>query len=536
VQTAVAQNVGIGTDTPTTKLNVLQNANVSGIQVELTGNAGNSITAIPTNAANASSTIFVPNFSSGVGINLGMINAASAADGMQLLQLGTGAGQAIFHDNIGVGQFIDMSVAGNGLSGQQINHVGNGNGSFVLHSGAGNGYRVNHSGTGLGVLVDHTGAGIGSVNIMGQNAISHVNDLLANGGTGSLTVMDGNDGDGYVFSNVDNALAPTTGGDGFGFNGVVNTQTPTIGTTINGAVFAGTQWGVGHGMILTHSGATGRGIEVNIEGAANAEPNYFGVNEGLGSAFVGQNQNNVIPGTITVADFAYTGTDVSDHIGVTGASTPVAGWGIGVQGVGNFYGVFSLGDMGATGAKPFTIDHPADPENKMLKHFAIESNEVLNMYRGVIELDANGEATVELPDYFELININYSYQLTAIGTPQQPYVLQEIQGNTFVVAGAPNTKVSWTVYADRNDPYMQQNPEKGIDVVDKTGDRQGKYLTPELYGQPASSGMFYNPKHENGATKSSSPSPSSLGGYTPAGNIGAESVNKEPIEEPEINE
>ena len=113
------------------------------------------------------------------------------------------------------------------------------------------------------------------------------------------------------------------------------------------------------------------------------------------------------------------------------------------------------------------------------------------MYRGVSELDANGEATVILPDYFSLINKDYSYQLTAIGTSQSPYVKAEIENNKFVVAGTPGTKVSWTVYADRNDPYMQQNPERGLDVVEKEGERKGKYFAPELYDQPASSGMFY---------------------------------------------
>jgi hypothetical protein len=37
-------------------------------------------------------------------------------------------------------------------------------------------------------------------------------------------------------------------------------------------------------------------------------------------------------------------------------------------------GVFAFGDVGATGGKPFIIDHPLDPENKMLRHFALESN------------------------------------------------------------------------------------------------------------------------------------------------------------------
>lgn len=73
-------------------------------------------------------------------------------------------------------------------------------------------------------------------------------------------------------------------------------------------------------------------------------------------------------------------------------------------------------------------------------------------------------------------------------------MFSEIEGNSFVVAGEPNTKVSWTVYADRNDAYIQQYPEKAIDVVEKEGNRQGKYISPELYNQPESRGMFY---HEN---------------------------------------
>ncbi len=65
------------------------------------------------------------------------------------------------------------------------------------------------------------------------------------------------------------------------------------------------------------------------------------------------------------------------------------------------YGVLSLTNSGAFGTKSFHIDHPLDPANKTLTHYSIESNEILNMYRGIVELDENGFATVTLPDYFE---------------------------------------------------------------------------------------------------------------------------------------
>ena len=113
-------------------------------------------------------------------------------------------------------------------------------------------------------------------------------------------------------------------------------------------------------------------------------------------------------------------------------------------------------------------------------------------------LDANGKAEIELANYFEDININFSYQLTAIGTPQQPYVFTEIKNNKFTVAGQPNTKVSWLVIAERNDEYLKQNPEKRKVEVAKKGKEKGKYLMPELYNQPNSKGIFSKEEKSNG--------------------------------------
>ena len=106
-----------------------------------------------------------------------------------------------------------------------------------------------------------------------------------------------------------------------------------------------------------------------------------------------------------------------DGVGVYGYSYPNNNFGIGVYGLGRKYGVFASGGFGGTGAKYFVIDHPLDPENKILKHAAIESPEVLNMYRGNVVLNGTGEAVITLPDYFIEININYSYDLTPIGSP-----------------------------------------------------------------------------------------------------------------------
>ena len=50
-------------------------------------------------------------------------------------------------------------------------------------------------------------------------------------------------------------------------------------------------------------------------------------------------------------------------------------------------------------AKAFTIPHPLDPENKVLRHYCIEGPDVWNVYAGNARL-VNGKAVVELPAYY----------------------------------------------------------------------------------------------------------------------------------------
>jgi hypothetical protein len=157
------------------------------------------------------------------------------------------------------------------------------------------------------------------------------------------------------------------------------------------------------------------------------------------------------------------------------------------------YGVYSLGRMAATGTKSFQIDHPLDPENYFLNHFCVEAPDPMNAYSGVVTLDANGEAWVQLPDYFEAINRDPRYTLTPIGASMPNlYVAVEIQGNRFKIAGGvPGKKVSWRVEAIRNDLWVQRY---GYQTEQSKPEKyRGKYIIPELYGQPRERGIFYNP-------------------------------------------
>ncbi len=155
------------------------------------------------------------------------------------------------------------------------------------------------------------------------------------------------------------------------------------------------------------------------------------------------------------------------------------------------YGVLSNGNLGATGTKTFLIDHPKDPANKTLRHFSVESNEILNIYRGNASFDANGEAQITLPDYFSDINRNPTYQLTAVGGPGNLYIKKKIENGQFVIAGGQTgMEVSWTVTAERNDAYLQQNPQQREVELEKRDGQKGKYFMPQLFNQPNEKAIF----------------------------------------------
>ncbi|MEN8164983.1 MAG: hypothetical protein ABFS37_12700, partial [Acidobacteriota bacterium] len=132
------------------------------------------------------------------------------------------------------------------------------------------------------------------------------------------------------------------------------------------------------------------------------------------------------------------------------------------------------------GGGSFKIDHPLDPENKYLSHSFVESPDMMNVYNGNVVLDAEGRAVIQLPDWFEVLNRDFRYQLTPIGAPgPNLYVASEVSGNQFEIAGgAPGMTVSWQVTGIRHDPWAEANR---IQVEqDKPADERGKYLHPEV--------------------------------------------------------
>jgi len=161
------------------------------------------------------------------------------------------------------------------------------------------------------------------------------------------------------------------------------------------------------------------------------------------------------------------------------------------SGSGTNYGGYFNGNVLVTGSLlkgggGFQIDHPQDPENKYLTHSFVESPDMKNLYDGVVVLDSAGQATVQMPSWFEEVNRDFRYQLTAIGASgPNLYIAQEIEGNQFAIAGGTaGMKVSWQVTATRQDPYA--NAYRLPVVSTKREAEIGSYLHPELYGKPES--------------------------------------------------
>ena len=148
--------------------------------------------------------------------------------------------------------------------------------------------------------------------------------------------------------------------------------------------------------------------------------------------------------------------------------------------------------MLSKGGGSFKIDHPLDPENRYLVHSFVESPDMKNIYDGVATLDSNGEAVIELPEWFEVLNRDFRYLLTPVGAPMPGlFVAGKLKENRFKVAGGqPGMEVSWQVTGIRQDTWANKNRIKV--EVDKSESERGHYLHPEAFDKPEELGIQYS--------------------------------------------
>jgi len=280
-----------------------------------------------------------------------------------------------------------------------------------------------------------------------------------------------------------------------GFDANTGPQIAVIGTTATGGagVFGG------NGSAPAGFGVEGQAFGSNGIGVAGAS-NIFGA---VATSIIG----TAPIGVIGDSSFGYAAVAASDHsnalVAQTGSSdtndtavitNPGGGFPLFAAGQTGSMFLDSAGNLNVSGAisagtKDFKIDHPLDPANKYLYHASVESSEMMNIYTGMTVLDLSGSSSVNLPDWFEAVNGDFRYQLTAIGAPAPNlHIAREISNNQFMIAGGqPGMKVSWQVTGVRHDAYAKAHP---LEVsVEKPEAERGYYIHPELYGLTGEKGL-----------------------------------------------
>ncbi len=224
---------------------------------------------------------------------------------------------------------------------------------------------------------------------------------------------------------------------------------------------------------------------------------YYGV---LGAVYPNSTSSyRGVYGYVSGAAGSYIGTNYAIYGHATEGATNYGVYGRATGGTTNWAGYFS-GDAHVTGTftagvKSFKIDHPLDPENRYLVHSCVESDDMMNIYNGNVTLDARGESSVEMPDWFEALNQDFRYQLTCIGGFAPVYVAETITGNRFTIAGGePGMVVSWQVTGVRHDPLAVAS--RVVVEQDKPSNEVGKYMHPEAYGMPLTAGVDYHEERE----------------------------------------
>lgn len=313
-----------------------------------------------------------------------------------------------------------------------------------------------------------------------------------------------------------NALVATGNGNGYAVVYAEDTST-TFGYGLYGKSTKGD--GV-RGLSQNGTGVSGEGFDYGVEGHGGLYGVFAsGDNGGVrgesttGAAFA--------TGVVGLFNVGSSGPGPSSS-GVKGRNSGVGGNGIGVWGEhdGAGYGVYGstppggYGVVGSNGGSnssgyagsfngrvavvgtlskgggSFKIDHPLDPANKYLSHSFVESPDMMNIYNGNVTTDADGFATVVLPDWFDALNRDFRYQLTVIGQFAQAIVAEEIKDNQFrIQTDRPGVKVSWQVTGIRHDPFAEANR---ITVEEwKSADERGRYLYPAVYGKSVRESVWY---------------------------------------------
>lgn len=291
-----------------------------------------------------------------------------------------------------------------------------------------------------------------------------------------------------------------TGALPIGSGGVVavsNTETHGEGMTVNGgpkgsglrALGGSSPTIAGAGVIGTGGNSLGLITVTAGTGVIGNGGNGNGGPGGVGLRASGGSSASHSGGTGLVANGGSSNT-----AGRSGGIAIQAWPGVGTNGAtyglaGEFNGNVEINGFISKAGGSFKIDHPVDPENKYLSHSFVESPDMKNIYDGIVSLDTNGEAVVDMPEWFGALNRDFRYLLTAVGAPMPGlYIAEEMASNRFKISGGmAGMKVSWQVTGVRQDAWATKNR---IPVEEQKSEKErGHYLHPEAFGQAEERGI-----------------------------------------------
>ena len=294
-------------------------------------------------------------------------------------------------------------------------------------------------------------------------------------GTGAAVYAEGNAN--KAVSGITTSMAPNA----IAIHGEVASTSPGI----DSAAVRGDNRGTGSqgiGVVGTHAGG-GAGVF----GSAASGFGLYGFSVSGAGAVGGTTAGTGVHGTsnsgIGVNGLSNSGT------GVYGTST--SGWAGYFNGNVNVTGNLNVAGTLTKAMGAFRIDHPLDPAGKYLNHSFVESPDMLNIYSGTVELDAQGRATVRLPGYFDALNRDVRFQLTPLGGPAPDlHVASAVAKGGFKIAGgSAGQEVCWQVSGVRQDAYAEAH-RLVVEEAKAPADR-GLYLHPELFGKPREKGLAW---------------------------------------------
>jgi hypothetical protein len=342
------------------------------------------------------------------------------------------------------------------------------------------------------------GTSVSNIGVYGQSAAGGSNTAAAVYGADSNA-----NGAGVGGANTINGNLGFLGGPSYGVAGVNahGAQAAVYGTSSSSSGY-GVQ---GNNSSSGSNGYLG-GVDYGVFGSSSGNNGVVGKTSANNTGAIwGHNNTSGNDGFLGGPDYGIYGVSAA-KTGVYGSSSAldaVAGhcqtnscFAIhGVSAGGGYAGVFEgtvsiNGDLNVNGdvskgSGSFKIDDPIDPANKYLYHSFVESPDMKDVYDGEATLDASGIAVVELPAWFQALNRDFRYQLTALDTAQPAlHIAKRIESNRFTIAGGvPGGEVSWQVTGIRQDAFA--NAHRIPTEIAKPANEQGRYLHPELFGQPA---------------------------------------------------